>query len=327
MDVVEAAYEPRADEKSWLLGLIEAARPLVPGTDGCFAVTVKLDASGGVRFGEFGLPGNDDAFREMVTRITPELSRTDLQCTYFSPLSFETISERFGGRRVFESHWVTAMFRKFGWADFECLRAFDPDGNVVFIGWGRQSIRRVTRRESATWARVAAHVAAGRRLRSALDGVRVSRLEDPAVEAILCPDGNVQHARGPATHKDVRARLREAVRGAEAARSSLRYEPEKALEAWRGLVAGRWSLIDVFDHDGRRFLVARPNESLTSTPLALSPRERQMLAYVALRYTNRLIAYHLGLAESTVAETVKRALLKLGVSSRMEIAKMFGGGV
>jgi DNA-binding CsgD family transcriptional regulator len=326
IDVVEAAYEPHSDSRTWLHALVEAARPLIPDTEGCFALHAKVVGSGNVELCDFALPNNEQGFRNIVVGATPQLSSEDLAGTYYSPMAFATISQRMGGASRFSAHWVSQVFQKFGWADFECLRAFDPDGNVIFLAWGRQSTRSVKQREAAAWARVAAHVAAGRRLQAAFRAPSAaSRLDDPDVEAILTPAGKIEHATGEAVSRSARERLRGAARSVENARSSLRYDPERALEAWRGLVAGRWSLVDVFDRDGRRYVIARPNESTTRSPPGLTSRERQVLAYVSLGYANSLIAYYLGLAESTVAETAKRALLKLGIGSRVEAARVFKG--
>lgn len=50
----------------------------------------------------------------------------------------------------------------------------------------------------------------------------------------------------------------------------------------------------------------------------LSPRERSVLAHVALGMTNREIAETLGIAETTVKSHVKSVLRKLGASNRSE---------
>ncbi len=65
------------------------------------------------------------------------------------------------------------------------------------------------------------------------------------------------HAEGAAKHRDARAFLRHAALATERARGALRNaDPDQALQLWRGLVDGRWSLIEQFSSDGRRFLVA-----------------------------------------------------------------------
>jgi DNA-binding CsgD family transcriptional regulator len=48
-------------------------------------------------------------------------------------------------------------------------------------------------------------------------------------------------------------------------------------------------------------------------------RERQVAALLATASSNKLIAYHLGLAVSTVGELVTSIRRKLGVASRAEL--------
>jgi DNA-binding NarL/FixJ family response regulator len=104
-----------------------------------------------------------------------------------------------------------------------------------------------------------------------------------------------------------------------------RSSPDEAIALWRALVAGRWSIIDHFDSDGRRYLVARRNQP---APAArglgvLSPRERDVLARAALGHTNKLIAYELGVAVATVASALASAAVKLGVATRAELIRLF----
>ena len=100
-----------------------------------------------------------------------------------------------------------------------------------------------------------------------------------------------------------------------------REDPAAAVDLWRGLVAGRWSLVDHFDTDGRRYLVARRNDPRALDPRALSDRERQVARFVALGHANKLIAYELGISEASVATHVRRAAAKLGVDGRVQLAE------
>jgi DNA-binding NarL/FixJ family response regulator len=97
----------------------------------------------------------------------------------------------------------------------------------------------------------------------------------------------------------------------------------EATGVWRGLFCGKWSLIDQFDHGGRRFMIARANEPRVGGTQVLSKRERQVVSALALGHTNKEIAYELGLANSTVAEHLRRAALKYGVSTRVELIGAF----
>ena len=72
----------------------------------------------------------------------------------------------------------------------------------------------------------------------------------------------------------------------------------------------------VFDRDGRRFYLARPNLPRVDPTESLSEREMQVARGAALGHSNKLIAYELGITPSTVATHLKSAMAKLKVDSR-----------
>lgn len=175
--------------------------------------------------------------------------------------------------------------------------------------------------ERRRWPLAAAHVAAGLRLRRALS--RLAARAGP-VEAVLGPDGKIEHLEPRAEASEARASLRAAVRRIERARSAAgRRDPEAAMAAWLGLVCGRWSLVDRFEEGGRRFLVAVKNDPVHADPRGLTQRQRQVAEFVGLGRSNKEIAYVLGLASSTVSEAVGAACRKLGLGSRVELATFF----
>jgi DNA-binding NarL/FixJ family response regulator len=91
---------------------------------------------------------------------------------------------------------------------------------------------------------------------------------------------------------------------------------------WRALVDGRWSLVDGFDSDGKRFVVARRNEPCAVALHTLTSRETHVASLAARGHSNKLIAYELGLSEATIATHVARAKSKLGVHSRVQLASV-----
>jgi DNA-binding NarL/FixJ family response regulator len=103
-------------------------------------------------------------------------------------------------------------------------------------------------------------------------------------------------------------------------------DPDAALDAWRALVAGRWSLIDHIDTEGKRFLVARRNEPDAPEASGLTLRERQVVAARARGLSLKLIAYDLGLSIATVGKSLHSAMTKLGVSCDAELPALFGAG-
>lgn len=95
-----------------------------------------------------------------------------------------------------------------------------------------------------------------------------------------------------------------------------RADSHLALDLWRGLFAGRWTLVDPFDSDGSRFVLARRNEPSTASPLALPRRQRQALFFAAAGWSNKEIGYTLSIAETTVASHLQRGLARVGAPTR-----------
>jgi DNA-binding CsgD family transcriptional regulator len=149
--------------------------------------------------------------------------------------------------------------------------------------------------------------------------------ERPKDECVLAPDGRAVHAEGDATAIGARGLLRDAVVRRDRARMrEARREPQEALALWPALVSGRWSLVDRFERDGRRYVVARRNEPSPPGPLALTLRERQICGHLVQGDSAKLTAYTLGLAASTVSAVARSALLKLGVRTVSQLATRRG---
>src|SRR5262245_50071448 len=75
-----------------------------------------------------------------------------------------------------------------------------------------------------------------------------------------------------------------------------------------------WTIVAEFSEGAQRYVLLRlgdPTDMHTK-------RERQVLARAALGQTNKVIAYDLGLSDSTVRVHVARACAKLGVETRGE---------
>lgn len=172
-----------------------------------------------------------------------------------------------------------------------------------------------------TLSQLATHIAAAYRLRRQ----RADADALAASEAIIDQHQRVVHATGEARSNWALGAIREAAVAVARARPQegerSRLGPEVAIEAWQSLTAGRWSVLDHFDRDGRRYFIARPNAPETSPDSALSERERQVLGALALGHSNKLIAYELGLHPSTVSNHLASAGRKLGVGSRIEMVR------
>jgi DNA-binding CsgD family transcriptional regulator len=102
-----------------------------------------------------------------------------------------------------------------------------------------------------------------------------------------------------------------------------RHDAEKALEIWKGLVAGRWSLVDHFDTDGKRFLLAMKNTPKVDRPIDLTPGAKRAAALAAMGHRDKEIAYMLGVSVASVTASLHRTRAKLGVRSRAELATVW----
>ena len=126
-----------------------------------------------------------------------------------------------------------------------------------------------------------------------------------------------------ATQVGPRRTLKEAAVALDRARRRAGLDPEDPGGLWRGLVTGEWSIVDEFDADGRRYVVVRRTEPRgRAADRALTFRERQAARLAGSGHANKLIAYEMGLAESTVAEHLKRAARKLGCRSRVDLVRV-----
>jgi DNA-binding NarL/FixJ family response regulator len=96
-----------------------------------------------------------------------------------------------------------------------------------------------------------------------------------------------------------------------------------ALRAWRAFLAGEWSLVEQFDRDGHRFLVARRTDPASKPMHGLTAREQQVVVGASLAQSNKAISIELGLSEATVSELLHTAVQKLGVRSRLELVRLF----
>jgi DNA-binding CsgD family transcriptional regulator len=147
-------------------------------------------------------------------------------------------------------------------------------------------------------------------------------------DAVFDARGRLQHlGAGLDTRHDRRALTTSVDRLREAHRVR-RLDDGAALELWRALVDGRWSIVRHADTDGKRYLLARKNApKLPEVDAGLTQREALAAAYAALGHSSKLVAYELGISESSVSVLLKRAMRKLGAKSRAELALLFGPAV
>jgi hypothetical protein len=250
--VVEAAYAIDLDEFAWLRGIVDRAGPLLDRGLGVFGNTFDVDARMRIHTRSTAFSGIGD--EHAVGAAQTGLAIPPNQVAQFLRMSVSTMSEVWGAPPTEIDHHrdAAAVLQA---RDFLGVVACNPVGRGVVVGAPLPEVTGLDAVFRRRWGRIAAHVAAASRMREKLG-------------ATIVPDG---------------PELSAAARAVDRARGALRHEdPDGALEEWRPLVAGRWTILEI---DGR--LMARENAPDVENPIE---------AYVALGHSPDLVAYELGLA-------------------------------
>jgi DNA-binding CsgD family transcriptional regulator len=342
--IVEAAYAAAETDAEWLKGVALAALPALQRGGGVHAYLVDMNAK-------------ERLLREpLLIGATAQWKRTWRETwwdAFMAPMSpahvrflhsFTSVShttDLFAAAaaevptydeylsRVAEGHWGESKVLR-GARPSDAVELYPDSFNVACIdGEGHGCVLVANMLDPAqgpvapsiarVWAKVAAHVATGYRLHRK----RREASDFDSAEAILDHRGRAVHATGPACHRWALDGIRALASSIDRARTrSVRRNGPGALEAWHALALGRWSILDCFDRDGRRYVIARPNEPRPRASPKLTRRQSQIVEHVALGHSNKLIAYELGLSPSTVASHLALAAGRLGARSRLELILM-----
>ena len=309
---LEVAYDVVPEDQRWLRAVVEAA--LAVWGRGHASHAAIYDASNIAAFevknADFvGLsPPAIDVIMRGTGQFTPE----------FATRTFRTGLAN-GIREVSypEMKPMVDEMGGFGFADELSLNGLDPAGKGVFIGMWSHQLNDHSPGEMALLRRMAHHLGAAHRVRRRLrESQPATATPDSTVgaEAILDARKRIVHAAGPARSKGARDQLIAAAVARDRERAS-RVDLGERL-GWGPLTRARWTLIDSFERDGARFVVARENQSTIGGLEALTERERQAVAYLAIGQSTKETAYALGIAAATVRVLLSRAAAKLGVRSR-----------
>jgi len=231
------------------------------------------------------------------------------------------------GARVFPMESNLAL-EKLRYVDLLGILASDPNGIGMRITAPLSTRTQLLPKSREQWQMLGAHIAAAYRLRRALATSRERPSRQPntlphEAEAVVDPKRfRIIAAVDRGREESAADCLRRAARRIDRARSTMRREePDEALETWRALVCGRWSLVDWFDADERRFLLALPNPPEVRDPRGLTEQECQVVEYAVHGEPSKLIAYRLGLSQARVSALLRSAMKKLGVKNRAQLAQ------
>ncbi len=321
--VLEAAYQLELSDPDWLAGVVTAIHrglsrgkiARVRGEQGVVGFQYEIQRDGRISVSRTASTDIPDRFVSLLTRVPPELPPAYVRDTFGRYLC--SLASRAGGKKqqaLTQRHMT--VYGETNWRDVLVLNGRDPTNRGIWIGVPLERDPDLRDHFFASWTKVAVHLAAALRLRGRLAGVRALQ----SAEAVVEPDGAIAHARGRARTRAARAALAGSVRALEQLRAAdSKRRRARPLASWKGLVEARWTLVDHFESNGRRLLLAQCNDAPTHDVSRLTERERQVVAFASLGHPNKLIAYELGISPSTVGVFLNHAARRLGARTRAEL--------
>jgi DNA-binding CsgD family transcriptional regulator len=321
IDFTEAAYDLELSDEEWLPTILKRGLPVLeqglgvagmrygrPPEEGPFQLLDIHVASGPQEFAE--------RHAAALATTPPHVLREQVRpgCAGTASMDSKGDLERLAHYTSYVDYCKDVLY----------LTAVDGKGSGVAVVAPLKEITTLTGQDLQRWQMLAAHVDAGHRLRNVLadeDDDEPHTDLPYGAEAIF--DANTFRlidAVGRTQERSTTKKLRDAAVTVDRARGKMRdADPEGALQIWKALVRGRWSMVDWFDSDDRRFVLALPNAPRVHDPRGLTERESQVVAYAVLGQTNKMIGYRLGLSKSRVSVLLRRAMRKLNVQTRAQL--------
>jgi DNA-binding CsgD family transcriptional regulator len=322
IDFTEAIYDLEMEDGAWIPNLLQVGLPILDHGLGVAATAYTRDPSAPdfavhQKFRASGPPDLLARLDRVLSEWPREVYRELLRPGIVSSLS-DAAADHPECLEAYRRH-IDGCRDVFG------MTAVDPNGLGILVIAFLPKVTRLKGRDRELWKMVGAHVAAGHRLRRAMVTAESTTGLPRDAEAVIDPTRlQLTDAAGLAQNKAAAHALREgAVRIDRARGKTRKSDPAGALEMWKGLTEGRWSLVDWFDSDGRRFMLALPNAPAVTDPRGLSERESLVVTYAMNGDSMKLIGYRLGISKGSASAALKRSMRKLGVKTRAQLIERF----
>ncbi len=328
IDLVEAAYDLTSDGNGWLGGILEHSSALLESNLGCTGAilagrtTTSEPLIARLRV-ESGPPDLLDRCIRAAREVWPQLEGHEALLREGSVL---TVS---GSRRNGTGLYDTVT-KHVGCKDLLSIWAIDPTFHGVGINIPSDELIRFGPKRRRRCRMLSRHIATAYRLRrhlgngNGIEGIPLSELASSA-EAVVDPR-KFQVVHGSECvlrNRSAAEALRVAARRADRARGRLRRDdPDGALEIWDAVCSGRWSMVDWFDTDGRRFILVMPHPPGHRDPRGLDEQECKVATLAAKGRASKCIGAELGLSAGRVSAILSSLMQKLGVRSHAQLVLM-----
>jgi DNA-binding CsgD family transcriptional regulator len=324
IDFTEAAYDLELSDEEWLPTILERGLPVLDQGLGLAGQEYCRPPDGGqVVLTRLHVPSGPTDFAERHIRALSTIDANVLR-KHLRPGCASTASAATKNNAEELAHYVSHVDHC---KDILFFTAVSPSGAGVAIIAPLAKVTTLSRQDTQRWQMLAAHVETGHRLRQGLraldpDEERTDEVQHDAEAIFEARNFRLVDLAGRARDGAAKKKLREAALTVDRARGRMRdSDTDKALEIWKALAQGRWSIVDWFDSDGRRFVLAIPNSPELGDPRGLTERESQVVAEAVMGHTNKMIAYRLGLSTGHVSLLLCSSMRKLGVRKRAQLVE------
>ena len=332
IDIVEAAYDLEVGTTEWLPRVMEAgweAFDLGHGVVGVLGTGITEE--GEPRVGQLCTPDRSADLPLALAAATQEVGHEAVRVVSAKSIG-AVVVEKLSALREERPEFYKTFARKLGCKDLLAVHGHDPDGRGPAFYIPSLELLELSPAARQTWERIAVHIATAHRLQRHLTGA-----DDSAgttiegiprnAEALLDPKRfSVSQAVGTAQGRDASKIIREAAVRIDCARGKLRKrDPDEALRIWKAMVRGRWSLVDWFDTDGRRFVLAISNLPKLGDPRGLTESEHQVVTYASHGESSKSICYRLGISKQRVSKLLHDGMHKLRVKTPAQLVGKLRG--
>lgn len=317
LSIVDAAYRVSLPEHVWLHEISGAAACLGEGR-GVYAFTYNASNPEQLRVGPVAgcgtYEGKSDVFAPMARAAAP-LGEALVKRLYWGQWSVGFADELCAGR---VPSVLRAAFEMAGASEAYAVRGQDRDRQGIMLTVPVRGGLRLAPRTLGTLRQIAAHFGAAYRLRQSaaepLEGATLS---------VFDSRGRLEHVGYSRRDRSELAAVQQQVHRFVGVQTLRRQSPERAAQLWAQLLAGRWSVFERMDSDGRRFIVARENPSDVPDPRALTSEERRIAWLASRGHALKAIGHELALSPSMVSYRINRLLRKLGLRHKGELVGFF----
>lgn len=322
--LVELAHRLDLSDEEWLDALAQLAHTTLGNTRAPTRAALFYSGSDGARIVQHSYSKDDPEFVDAVTRLElprhrwmRAIDRDVTRCDAASDLAGSLTLPRAACGSI-----LGRFLGKWNVRDVLNLQGASFSGYSVGIAIGQREECTLDGRSRRTWERVCSHLGAGVRVRQAAWSLDPNDNVLDRAQAVFDMKGRELHVEKERRGKSPRSNVQAAANAVVRARTREgREDPEHALEEWRALFDGEFSIVEAHDTDSKAFLVAVHNEPDISASRNLTGRERQVVSLAAKGESDCLIAYELGLNESTVRTHLRRALMKTGFATRVGLIR------